>query len=525
MATAWCSGRAMKRALLALVVGSAAVWFGAARMEAQAPEACALQSDLADTRVVKITAVAAGDALPGSSAARARRAFCRVEGVIEKEIGFELWLPLKSDWNGKMLGAGVGGQAGSFALGELARGVGRGYASASTDTGHKASDRHWLLGDPMRAVNYAERANHLLALRAKALVAAYYGKPASRSVFIGCSGGGRQAMTQMQRFPDDYDAIIAGAPGVNSPEMSARRMWEMVQHSRFGPLMKEADWKLVVSAAIDRCDADDGVTDRVIGDPRACRFDIGALACAKRKPGEACLSEAQVSYARLIYSPLHDENGKRIDTGLLPGTPVSPVPAPEPFTPGPPYLAVALFGDGVHRDPDWNAKSFRIADDLPAIDKVMNLHADNPNVDAFVARGGKLIIYHGLADPLVSPTPTIDYVQALEQRYGRARTAEFARLFLAPGMDHCRGGGVPDQFGGVGGDAPLVDPTHDLLSAIESWSDGEAAPADIVASKVEAGKIVQTRRLCAFPAQAQFRGGDSNDAANFACVESPGRRR
>ena len=203
--------------------------------------------------------------------------------------------------------------------------------------------------------------------------------------------------------------------------------------------------------------------------------------------------------------------------GLLAGTPVSPTPLPEPFTPGPPYLAVSLFGDGVHADPNWDPRTFNLARDLPAIDRVMNLHADDPDIRPFVRRGGKLILYHGWADPLVAPQSTIAYYQAVLAALGQA-AADSVRLFMAPGVDHCRGGAGPDLFGGAGGDAPHVDADHDLLSALERWVDEQQPPERIVASRIQEGRIVRTRPLCAYPKRARYRGaGSTDEAINFAC--------
>ena len=420
-------------------------------------------------------------------------------------------------WNGRLLAAGVGGQAGQVNAVELKRGAARGYAATSNDSGHKASDPHWLLGDPQRAANYAGRANHVVTLKAKAMTAAFYGRPVSRSFFIGCSGGGRQALTEMQRYPDDFDGIIAGAPGVNTPQMSARRMWEMVQHSRFAGVMSADDWRWVAQAATADCDAADGLKDGLVLNPMRCGFEPRRLACTPTSKGR-CLSPAQVTLAERIYAPLNDERGRQVDAGLLPGVAVQPALVPEPFTPGPPYLAVVLFGDGVHRDANWDARTFRIADDLPAIDRVMDLHADNPAIEPFVRHGGRLILYQGWADPLVAAQPTIDYFDALGARFGAAKRDGFARLFLVPGMEHCRGGGTTDLFGGVGSDAPVVDPDHDLLSALEHWVDQGIAPQRIIASQADADGVVRTRPLCAHPAEARYRGGDPNDAASFACT-------
>lgn len=489
---------------------------------AAATPQCPAAIDIAvpDVRIVAATPVDAGSGFrpPDRRASAVDIGFCRIEGVIEKEIGFELWLPLSGEWNGKLLTGGVGGQAGSYNYREMARGIARGYATASTDTGHKAADTHWLLGDPMRAANYAGRSNHLLAVKAKVIIAAYYGRPVSRAIFSGCSGGGRQALTAAQRYPDDYDGIIAGAPGANTPEMSARRMWEMVQHSRYAGLMARKDWALVARKGIEACDARDGVADGIVENPFACSFRIASLQC---KPGQKddCLSGDQVALAEKIHAPLHDENGKRIDDGLLPGVPVSATPLPEPFTPGPTYLAVALFGDGVHRDPNWDARNFVIARDLPAIDKVMNLHADDPDLSRFHRRGGKLIMYQGLIDPLVAPQSTVNYYKAIEAKMGRATARKLVRLFNAPGVDHCTGGAGADLFGGLGADGLKHTPRYDLLAALEHWLDTGQAPETVIAAKRQDGQVAFTRRLCAFPNVARWDGkGAPSTHASYSCA-------
>lgn len=444
--------------------------------------------------------------------------YCRVEATIEKEIGVELWLPEPAHWNRRMLTGGVGGQAGSFNLHELARGVRRGYASASTDTGHKAADKHWLLKRPDRAANFAHRAHHLLAVKAKAVLRHVYGRRPDHAFFIGCSGGGRQALTEVQRYPRDYDGVIAGAPGVNTPAMSARRMWEMQRHSEWGAAVPPSVWKLVTRAAIAQCDGDDGVRDGVVADPRLCRFNPASLLCKPGEAGAQCLSPMQVDAVRTIYASLHDENGKRIDQGLVWTAPVSPAPLPEPFTPGPSYLATVLFAEGVHGDPAWDARQFRIARDLPAIDRLMNLHADDPAIDPFTRAGGKLILYQGWDDPLVSALSTLGYWDALSARFG-SRLDASVRLFMAPGVDHCRGGPGADLFGGAGGDSTQVDPRHDMLSALEEWVLRGTAPETIIATKLPAnGAPGRTQPLCVWPARAVWNGaGDPASASSYVC--------
>ncbi|WCT72423.1 tannase/feruloyl esterase family alpha/beta hydrolase [Sphingomonas naphthae] len=483
------------------------------------------RAKVADVRIVSATAVGgdAGFTPPDKRALPVTVDFCRIEGVIEKEIGFELWLPIAKDWNGHFLAGGVGGQAGQYNYRELSRGVRRGYASASTDTGHKASDRHWLLGDPMRAANYAGRSNHLLAVKAKALVRHFYGTPARRALFVGCSGGGRQALTEAQRYPTDYDGIIAGAPGARTPEMSARRMWEMVQHSASRPWMTAAQWALIAKAGVEACDGADGVKDGVVENPATCRFRPADLLC-RAGQAEACLTPQQAALATRIYGPLIDETGRRVDDGLLPGVPVSPTPLPEPFTPGPPYLAVALFGDGVHRDPNWNPATFRVGRDLAAIDKVMDLHADNPDLTRFRDHGGKLLMYQGWIDPLVEARTTIDYLRAVEAKMGGPeRTAQFVRLYMAPGVDHCVGGPGADQLGGAGGDGIALDPEHDMLSALEAWLDSGEGPGTLIAAKRDGTAITRTRPLCPYPLEARYDGtGDADVARSYRCAKPAG---
>jgi len=434
--------------------------------------------------------------------------FCRLSGVIEKEIGFELWLPAASAWNRKFLGAGVGGDAGTFNFNDLPRGVQRGYASATTDTGHKAADLNWMLGDPARLANYELRAHHLLAETSKALIGKFYAKPPAHSYFIGCSGGGRQGLKEMQRFPLDYDGIIAGAPGPKTPEMTARRMWELTLRDANNGLMSPADWKLIADTGVKDCDGIDGVADGVAEDPRACRFDLATLQC-KGNQTQGCLSAAQLQFAKKLYDPLRDARGRAIDDGLLPGVLVDS---------GRSRLAPATFGQAIRHLADWNGKDFDITSDLAAIDKAMpELRADDANLSAFRAAKGKAILYQGWMDPAVAAKMTIGYYEDVRKKTDGAD--EFLRLFLEPGMLHCGGGAGPDQFGGSGADAPVVDADHDMLSALEKWVENGTAPERIVASKVAAGKVMRTRPLCAFPKMAQYKGtGSTDDAANFACM-------
>lgn len=445
------------------------------------------------------------------------QSFCRVEGFIDADIGFELWLPAPEQWNQRLLTGGVGGQAGSFNYQIAHRGVQRGYATATTDSGHKVADVHWLLMKGRQAENYAERAHHLLAVKAKEMMQAYYGTFPKHAFFIGCSGGGRQALTEVQRYPIDYDGVIAGAPGVNTPEMSARRLWEMKQHSEWGSLMTQKHWDWVAKEARKQCDASDGVINGLTENPRQCRFNVSSLVCTAQRT-EACLTPSQIAAVEKIHAPLTDEVGVPIDGGLPYGVRITADPLPEPFTPGPRYLAVVLFSEGIYRDPNWDISKFNISRDLKLIDQVMNLHADDPNLDLFRDAGGKLILYHGWTDQLVSPYSTLAYQESLLVRYGSQALDHFSRLYMVPGMDHCRGGEGADQFGGMGNDGPVVDSNNDMLTALEHWVLRGESPRDLIASRIANGNVERTHRLCTYPKTAKYIGfGSPLVHTNYRC--------
>jgi feruloyl esterase len=514
-------GRMACVGLAALPLGGAVVAQAQPTISAADEHACSALAGRApaDVRITRAAVTPNGTAWAGDQAAGpgprrpsapVNAAFCRVQGVIEKEIEFELWLPIGQAWNGKFLGAGVGGDAGTFNFQDLPRGVNRGYAAATTDTGHKATDREWMLGDPQRLVNYELRANHLLAVKAKAIVQAYYAAAPKYSYFIGCSGGGRQGLKEMQRFPDDYDGVIAGASGPRTPEMTTRRMWEIIQRDAHPNLISPADWRMVSEAGVARCDELDGVKDGVAEDPRRCRFDVAELQCKGEKTA-SCLTPEQVAFAKSFYAPLIDENGRQIDEGILPGVLIDS---------GRSQLALGSFGRAVRKQTNWNGEGFRAGADLAALRKVMpELAADDADLGPFRQSGGKTILYTGWMDGAVAARMVTDYYdQVVRTAGGKAQADQFSRLYMMPGVFHCGGGPGPDRVGGGGSDAPVVDAKHDMLTALEAWVERGQAPSDLIVSKVEAGKVIRTRKLCPYPQTARYKGaGDTNDHANFEC--------
>ena len=499
------------------LLATAAFLFGSAALPLTAGATCGSLDSLkiADLHITALNPIdpAPTWTLPGSGAraVTVNKPFCRVEGVIEKEIGFELWLPLALDWNLRFLETGQGGNAGIEDYRDMARGVNRGYASASTDTGHKIEDTHWVLGDPQRLVNLGYRSDHLLQDVAKKIIAVYYGKPARYSYFIGCSGGGRLGMKEVQQFPNDFDGVVTGTPAPVPSIMTVRILWQGVQLLRNPSVkMTEDDWQMVAHAGVKGCDAADSVTDGVAEDPRKCRIDWDSLQC---KAGSAvhCLNAEQIALAQSIYAPFRDETGKQLDPGPMPGAKPTIAKAE----------AGGMIGEMVYRDANWDPMTLRIADAVPGLQKAFpDFDIAATDLSPFKKHGGKIIGYQGWLDPTVLPLNTVHGYEAVQAAMGgRVKTEEFYRLYMVPGMAHCGGGPGANEFGGAGADAPAVDAQHDLLSALEAWVEQGKAPENITASRVEQGKTVRTHPLCVYPKEARYRGtGSTDDAANYECV-------
>ncbi len=442
-------------------------------------------------------------------------AFCRVNARVDAAINIELWLPDDSAWNGRLLGAGVGGSAGTFDYRGLARGIDRGFAVASTDTGHTLDQKDWML-DPQAADNYAHRAVHVMTIASKAIISAYYSHAASKAYFTGCSGGGREGLKEMQLYPQDYDGILAGAPGSNMPLLSVRHMLTAILQQRSAAKLDAADWELVSRRFTQSCDQIDGVRDGVVQDPRRCHFDVATLACSAGQIS-TCLSDEKIALIRQIAAPIHDENGVQLDGGLLPGVSARPGP--------PPSLLLELFGQGVHNDLNWDPQSFSPAKDLAAVYvKLPEFRADAADLHSFQALGHKAILYQGWMDPSVTAPATVSYYDSVTAAMGGVKaTQKFLRLFMVPGMLHCAGGNSTDQFGGSAGSAAL-DSEHDALSALIKWVEMGAPPSQLIASRVINNSVVRTQPLCPFPASARYVGaGDTREASNYRCTLPPNK--
>ena len=499
-----------------LLAGTGLFWIGILSPSPAATQSRSCEGlssiDLPDTKVTSATTI---NPMPGgkvqvetsSPPVQVSTPFCRVEGIIEKEIRFEVWLPSQG-WNGKFLGEGSGGYAGSISYRAMADALAHGYATASTDTGHQASsnDSKWALGHPERVLNYGHRAHHLLAQTAKKIVASYYGTGSQRSYFVGCSGGGRQALAEAQRYPEDYDGVIAGASGSAFTHMIANLRWVSQLNAKDAPgRLSPRKAALIANAAIAYCDPQDGFKDGVIDNPLNCDFDISKLQCPAGTDNDTCLTAAQLETARKIYSPMRNSAGQEIYPGLTPGT----------------LLNISDSGDGLNRyntmtadffkyfvyaDPNWDWRVFNIDGDVADADAKVGpiVNVTDPNLKPFKARGGKLIMYHGWADNVVSPLTSLNYYKRVQEVIGERETDEFFRIFLVPGMYHCGGGPGCNEF--------------DMVRAIEDWVEKGKAPDRVIASKKTDGKVNQTRPLCPYPQIASYKGsGSLDDAANFTC--------
>jgi feruloyl esterase len=462
------------------------------------------------------TPPATGAQAPAQPAAfRQLPAFCRVAATLkpssDSDIRIEVWMPL-ANWNGRFQGVGNGGLAGSITYtsgrGGIERGMAealaRGYATASTDTGHVGGTAAPFLGHPEKLIDFGYRAVHEMTVAAKAIVNAFYGAPPRFSYWNGCSTGGRQGLMEAQRFPADYDGIVAGAPANPSTRLSA---WNVhVGKLAADPMhaIPASKYPMIHQAVLNACDASDGLQDGQISDPSSCRFDFRALACTSGD-SSSCLTPGQVETARTVTAPaVHSKTGEMIFPGLALGTELGWASKIGGAEPNP--LGTESFKYIVYRDPNWDWRTFDLESAVALADRLdqgtLNVTAD---LRTFRQRGGKLLLYHGWRDQNFSAETSVGYHRRVRETLGAAGSDEWMRLFLAPGMGHCGGGEGPNAF--------------DPVTALEQWVEHGSAPGQIMATRRTDGKVVRTRPLCPYPQVARYRGtGSIDDAANFTCA-------
>ncbi len=492
------------------------------------------QLSLASATINSAESVPAGSFTPPNSKAIPNLpAFCRVTGVLhpsgDSQIGFEVWLPA-AGWNGKFQGIGNGGYAGVMDYGGLAAAMSRGYAAAATDTGHRGSgiDASWALGHPEKIVDFGSRAIHETAVKAKQIIGALYNSAPKRSYFSACSTGGRQALMEAQRYPEDYDGIIAGAAANYWTHLMAGFVWNTVATSKQpGSYIPPGKLPAIEAAALAACDALDGVKDGVIDDPTRCKFDPAILHCPGAET-DACLTAPQIEALRMIYSGPMDSKGHNLFPGYLPGGETGPggwsawIAGTNPKDSLHYSFGTQFFKNMVYDDAAWDYKTLDAGAATRLADSKMGpiLNSINPDLSRFHARGGKLILYHGWSDTAIAPVNSINYYNSAVAKAGAKEAATFLRLFMVPGMQHCGGGPGPNSFGQSG--AAQGDPEHSLGKALEQWVEQGVAPDRIVATKFKPGtplEVARTRPLCRYPEVAKWKGsGSTDDAANFVCA-------
>jgi feruloyl esterase len=467
---------------------------------------------LPNTAITRAELVDRGAFTPPESTAadgfRVLPAFCRVAATLkpssDSDIKIEVWLPA-SGWNGKFQAVGNGAFNGTIAYPALAAALMRGYAAGSTDTGHTGGGAQWALGHPEKVVDFGWRAVHELTVASKAIITAHYASRPRFSYWNGCSAGGRQGLKEAQRFPDDFDGIIAGAPGLDWTGRAAQalRMAKMLETNEAARLTKSAR-ELLHRAVVDACDGLDGATDGLIENPTRCTFDPATLQC-RGEEGAGCLTPAQVGTARAVYTSTVNPKSKRPIAGLMPGSELGWTDLG--WTASARATGLDQFRFLVAADPNWRVQNLDFDRDIVRAEETDRdtINALDPNLKPFFDRGHKLIQYHGWSDPQISPDNSTQYYARVRDLLGgEAKIRDSYRLFMAPGMGHCGGGEGPSEF--------------DMVAALEQWVEHGAAPGRVVASQPLTGRGRRTRPLCPYPQVATYDGSGSKDeASSFAC--------
>lgn len=433
--------------------------------------------------------------------------FCRVVAEISpvpgSRIRIEVWLPV-SNWNGRFVAVGNGGWSGALPYGAMAQALSHDFATAATNTGHdgRSDDASFAVGHREKLTDFGYRSVHELTLKGKAITAAFYGNAARHSYWTGCSAGGKQGLMEAQRYPGDYDGIVAGAPANNW----TRTMFGLVAETvRADPARHLSEQKLALlhQNVLTSCDALDGVRDGVIEDPASCRVNLESLVC-KGADEPTCLTQPQREAAQSIYKgPVNPRTHLSIFPGLAPGSELGWSLAAEsrkPFAIFDSYFRSLLF-----QKPNWDFRSLDLNEDVNQADEnhAELLNATDPNLKSFVSRGGKVLIYHGWNDQLIAPLNSVNYYKAVLNKMG-SHTSQSVRLFMVPGMGHCTGGDGPFLFDPVG---PLVN-----------WVESGTTPDRVIASHPSG----RTRPLCPYPQLAKYEGtGSTEEAKNFVC-SAPG---
>lgn len=439
--------------------------------------------------------------------------YCAVQGYVQPQIQFEMRLPTRS-WNGRYFQVGCGGFCGVVSIESCADVLAQDFAVMAHNMGHVgAIIKEPLWGsDPQLRLDYGGRATHLIAIVGKVIAERFYGKRPARAYFRGCSTGGREGLSEAQRYPQDFDGIVAGDPAFPGRLGAIANNWDARQlvQPDGNPTFTPAKLQVLHAAVLKACDALDGVKDGIVSDPRACRFDVARVTCAANADRPDCLNKAQAEAARRLYGGPVNSSGERLMPGGVPmGSELgwggkTSGSLPDGYLK---YLAFPQNPGG-----DYGYRSFNFDTDVAKAEEMARLYDpvaphEAPDLRGFEARGGKLIVYHGWADPGLSPLAVLDYYALVARRQGgQEKVRSWFRVFMVPGMFHCRGGDSPNTF--------------DMLAPMVRWVEKGEAPEQVRATQLKDGQIVRTRPLFPYPTVARYTGhGDVNDAANWSAAQ------
>jgi feruloyl esterase len=445
----------------------------------------------------------------GANTFAALPAFCRVTASLtpssDSDIKTEIWLPA-ANWNGKFQAVGNGGWAGTIPYPAIAAALAQGYAAAGSDGGHTGNNADFALGHPEKVIDLAYRSVHEVTVQAKVLINAVYGVGAKLSYYTGCSQGGRQGLAAAQKYPEDFDGIVAGAAAWNQMRAhGARVALNLIVNKTVDSVIPPQKYPMIHNAVLNACDTSDGLKDGVIENPTQCRFDYASLLC-KDSDGPACLTKGQVESAKAMTSPLRDpKTGATLFEGhLVPGSELgwATLGGPQPLS-----FALSGMRNITFGNPNWDYHAMNISTDVDLADKSDKgiMFSGDPDLRSFFNRGGKLFLYHGWSDAQINPLNSVIYYENVLKTVGREKAANSIALFMVPGMGHCQGGEGADTF--------------DKVRTLEDWVERGQKPQRIIASHSTGGQVDKTRPLCPYGQVAKYSGtGSANDAANFSCV-------
>jgi feruloyl esterase len=552
-------GRAPARHAVSIAAVALCLLFGASA--ARAADSCeGLKTFTTDHVTVQIAQRVEGSFTEDIVTGRAGRtytglrAFCRVRGISRpvpgSQIGFELWMP-EPGWNGRLHMVGNGAYVSNLPYKQMIARIEDGDATVATDTGHQGTDLKFGWRQPEKIADFGHRAVHESAVAAKAIVAAFYRRPARYAYFSGCSTGGYQGLAEAQRHPEDFNGIIAGAPGNNRTHLTMAFLWNYLANHRPGddqhPILTPSDLLLINRAVVKSCDGIDKVVDGVVSDPRQCHFRLTTLSCQPGAAPGTCLTPEQVGAAQKIYDgPKDARTGAQIYPGYPFGTEGVQADAQDKSVGWSGYWSETaradepsradLFRYWVFDDPNWNWWTFDWGKDVDRVDAKLSadFNATSTDLSGFSARGGRLMMFMGWQDPVGTPYEAINYYNALVARAPGRTDAErqaaaqrTARLYMIPGMDHCAGGPGATNVSTATRDSvpPIRDAQHDMLLALEAWVEGGQAPGALIGTHYAGNADAATPRpiafqrpICVFPARPEYIGGPKDAASSFSCV-------